>query len=408
MAVIRSSLTKRLLITPRCKRHSLVFTVLWLVFASCAVPLGIEPIAPDQYPHFRDDLSSDSLLEAIDRQLHYLGTQVPETQTRIGSETFTYSTLQQSMEAFREIIKRGLSPFELDQLIQERFTVYEAAGRDSQKQILLTGYYEPLFAGSYQKRPPYMYPLYAIPDSLVIEQGKTPGIAKIGRLTEQGKLRPYWSREEIERNNLLQGKELVYLRDPLDAFLLHVQGSGRIKFPDGKIRSIHFAASNGLEYNSLGKLFVDKGIMTKDEVSIPKMRNYFSEHPEEIRSMLNHNPRYIFFKWGDENGPKGSLGERLTPGRSIAIDQSILPVGAVAYLVSRKPVLNKEGDIDYWVPLNRFVVPQDSGAAIQGAGRVDLFWGNGAYAETAANHMKETGKLYFLLQKNFELPEKIR
>jgi len=378
------------------------------LLTSCAVLLGIKALPPHKYPHFIDDISQESLLKAIDHQLHYLDTQEPETQARIGSETFSYSSLRQSMVAFKEIIKRGLSPFELNQIIQERFAVYEAAGRDSQKQILLTGYYEPLFAGSYEARPPYVFPLYAIPDSLAIEEGETPSITKIGRLTAHGNLGPYWSREEIERENLLQGNELVYLRDPLDAYLLHVQGSGRIKLPDGNIRAIHFAASNGLEYNSLGKLFVDEGIMTKDEVSIPKMRHYFSEHPEKIRRMLNHNPRYIFFKWGDEMGPKGSLGETLTPGRSIAIDQTILPIGAIGYLVSRKPVINKDGDIEYWVPLNRFVIPQDSGAAIQGAGRVDLFWGNGTYAETAANHMNETGKLYFLLQKNFELPEKIR
>lgn len=408
MAIIRSFLTRRLLWPPLRRRHTLVVAALLLLLASCAVPLGIEPLPPDKYPHFRDDISKDSLLRAIDHQLHYLDSQEPETLARIGSETIAYSSLRQSIEGFREIINRGLSPFELNQVIHERFWVYEAAGRDRQKQILLTGYYEPLFAGSYDARPPYMYPLYAIPDSLVIEEGETASTTKIGRLTEYGNLRPYWSREQIERKNLLQGNELVYLRDPLDAYLLHVQGSGRIKLPDGKIRAIHFAASNGLEYNSLGKLFVDEEIMTKDEVNIPRMRSYFSEHPEEIRRMLNHNPRYIFFKWGDENGPKGSLGETLTPGRSIAIDQTILPIGAIGYLVSRKPVVNKDGDIEYWVPLNRFVIPQDSGAAIQGAGRVDLFWGNGVYAETAANHMKETGKLYFILQKNFELPKKIR
>lgn len=115
--------------------------------------------------------------------------------------------------------------------------------------------------------------------------------------------------------------------------------------------------------------------------------------------MLYHNPRYIFFKWGDDKGPRGSLGQILTSHRSIAIDHKVFPTGAIGYLVSRRPIINEDGTVNHWKPFGRFVLPQDSGAAIKGAGRVDLFWGSDYYAEKAAGTMKETGNLFFLLPK---------
>ena len=179
-----------------------------------------------------------------------------------------------------------------------------------------------------------------------------------------------------------------------------------MRLRDGSIRSIHYGASNGLAYRSLGKLFVDEKIMKLAEVSIPSIRAYFVEHPEDIERMLHHNPRYIFFKWGDDRGPRGAIGEILTPGRSVAIDHDSFPAGAIGYLVSKKPVLNSAGHIERWITFSRFVLPQDAGSAIKGPGRVDLFMGNGLYAETAASHMKEEGKFYLLIQNSWELPAK--
>ena len=137
------------------------------------------------------------------------------------------------------------------------------------------------------------------------------------------------------------------------------------------------------------------------DVSVPTMRHYFNQNPDKRTPMLHNNPRYIFFKWGDNQGPRGSLGVVLTPGRSVAIDHSVLPTGAIGYLISRKPVLDDDGIITDWKTFSRFVLPQDSGSAIKGAGRVDLFWGADRYAETAASHMKEPGQFYFIMKKQF-------
>ncbi len=141
--------------------------------------------------------------------------------------------------------------------------------------------------------------------------------------------------------------------------------------------------------------------MKVSDVSITSMREYFIQHPEKMTRMLRNNRRYIFFKWGNDDGPKGSLGEVLTPGRSVAIDHTVFPTGTFGYLVSRRPVLNNDGSIHHWQQFSRFVLPQDSGSAIKGAGRIDLFWGAGNYARTAANHMKEKGQFYFLIKKQF-------
>lgn len=382
-----------------------VFFTLCL-YTTCTVQENLIEQGPSGFPLYLDDESTKSLIEAIDHHLGYIDSLPAKHQVNIGQLQFSTAALYDSLSSFRALVAREPDPLELGQYIRKNFHVFETTGRTGGGDILVTGYYEPLFEGRLNKKPPFVYPLYGIPTSLVTKQDE--GKAIVGRLEKDDSIVPYWTRQEIETGDVLSGGELVYLRDPFDAYLLHVQGSGRIQLADGSIRAIRYGASNGLGYRSLGKLFVDQGIMTKDEVSIPRIRDHFSTHPKDMIVMLHKNPRYIFFRWGDEHGPRGSLGTILTPGRSIAIDHSALPTGALGYLVSNKPVLNEDGSIDHWRSFGRFVLPQDSGSAIQGPGRVDLFWGNDRYAEIAASHMNETGELFFLVKKNFELAEKIR
>jgi len=386
----------------------LFYLALYFFLSSCTLQENVIEQSPAEFPIYLDDAPTQSLLTAIDHHLNYLRNLPAEEEMQIGKHVLSPAELAESLSFFRSVVEQNPDPLALGQLIRRHFHVFEAAGRNEEGDVLVTGYYEPLFKGSLSRIPPFIYPLYRIPDSLVSSRNRGSGTKEIGRLEQDGTIIPYWTRQEIETGDLAKGHELVYLRDPLDAYLLHVQGSGRILLQDGSSRAIGFASSNGLDYHSLGKLFVDKKIMPREEVNIPSIRNYFRNNPEQITGMLHHNPRYIFFKWGDERGPRGSLGTILTPGRSIAIDQSVLPVGALGYLVSNKPVLNSTGEIDHWRLFGRFVVPQDSGSAIKGAGRVDLFWGSGHYAETAASHMNESGKLFFLVKKNFELAGKIR
>jgi len=389
-------------------RYLLLCSGLYLFLGSCTMQENLIERSPARFPIYLDDAPTQSLLTAIDHHINYLNSIPATTQMVIGPHSFSAGTLVDSLLFFRTIIEQNPDPLELGQLIRQHFHVFETAGRNEAGDVLVTGYYEPLFEGSLSKTPPFIHPLHGIPESLISRKNSRTGNQELGRLDHDGTIIPYWTRQEIETRGIAKDHELVYLRDPLDAYLLQVQGSGRILLRDGSSRAISFGSSNGLDYHSLGKLFVDENIMSKEEVNIPSIRDYFQNHPEQISRMLYHNPRYIFFKWGDNHGPRGSLSTILTPGRSIAIDQSVLPVGALGYLVSNKPVLNSLGAIDHWRLFGRFVLPQDSGAAIKGAGRVDLFWGSGHYAETAASHMNENGKLFFLVKKNFELAGEIR
>ena len=348
-------------------------------------------------------MDPQSLITAATRHLAYLKTVSPDTVVRLGKELCSRDCLLQSMETFLEILKQGPSPTELDQAIRENFNLYQAAGRDQggKGEMLITGYYEPLLDGSLIKSSPFLHPLYAPPDSLISYRDPATGKKTAGRRDRAGEEFPFWTRAEIEVGGLLAGNELVYLKDPVDAFVLHVQGSGKIRFQDGSLRAIQFAATNGREYKSIGKLLVDEKKMSREEATMPTIRHYLEQNPDEQKRILHHNPRYVFFQWNTKKeSPTGSLGLPLTAGRSIAIDHGTLPTGLMAYLVSQKPVLDGQGRLLKWEPMQRYVLPQDAGAAIKGAGRADLFWGNGHYAETAAGTMKEQGQLYFLVKKN--------
>lgn len=394
------------------KVHLNFFALFWLLAAvGCLITYlyyskeryqPLHHLRQNESPDFVDDMDRTSLIECTRRHLSYLKKQGPEKNINFGTETYSNSWLLHSVKFFLEKLDQNPSEAELQRFVADNFLVYQAGGRKdkNRRRMLVTGYYEPIFEGNLTRTPPFLTPIYSPPPSLVSSPGSN-GEQRIGRLGHDGQFLVYWNRKEIETTSeLLQGNELAYFKDPFDAFLLHVQGSGKILFPDKSIRAIRFAASNGFEYKSIGKLLVDEKAMALEEVTIPTIRAYLQQHPEQQQRILHHNPRFIFFDWGDDDlGPKGSSGEHLTPGRSVAIDNTALPGGSFGYLVSRTPLIGENGQITGWRPLTRFVFPQDSGAAIKGTGRVDIFFGHGKEAEFSANHMKENGELYFLVKK---------
>lgn len=358
-----------------------------------------------QIPVFADDYDPLSLIRSAERQLAFLKKLRPEKKLNFEGGSFSINLLTRSLETLISELQGRPDQEQFNRFLRENYHVYQAGGRKGQmgRRMLVTGYYEPLFDGSLTRKAPYIYPIYRVPDSLAARSQEDR--KEVGRYDSSNRFLPYWSRAEIENNDLLKGYELVYLRDPFDAFLLHIQGSGRIRLEDKTIRSVRFAGTNGLEYKSIGKLLVDEKIMALEEVTIPAIRFYLEDNPEEQQRILHHNPRYIFFAWSDNRGPKGSSGQILTPGRSIAMDVSALPSGTIAYLTSRRPLTGSGGTITGWGPLHRFVFPQDTGAAIKGTGRVDIYWGSTSYARTAANTMKEKGNLYFLVIRDDAGPE---
>lgn len=382
-------------------QHPVLFFLLsLLIFSGCTFPHPHISIAKD-VPPFIDDGDVISLKQALRHQQSVVRNQSVERTLKLGGKIYTDAMLKKSLDAFAEILEMNLSPIEKDNLIKKHFTIFQAGGRSTStnKEMLVTGYYEPVLEGSLVRVPPFIYPLYTMPNDLKVQRNAD-GKKMFGRFSpdEGSVLKPYWTRAEIDGSTILKGNELVYLKDIFDAFLFHVQGSGKVKLRDGEIRSVRYAGNNGHPYSSIGKLLVDEKKLTLSEANIPAIRSYLRDNPNELSRVLNHNRRYIFFDWGDEDSPRGSCGVPLTPERSVAIDEDVLPMRTVAFLSTETPVFDGNGNISHWLPMHRFVFPQDTGAAIKGSGRVDLFWGSGDFAEKAAGVMKQQGKLYFLIK----------
>lgn len=254
---------------------------------------------------------------------------------------------------------------------------------------LFTGYFEPEMNGALNEGGIYRTPVLALPPSFAA--------ARAG-----GK--PVPTRAEIEdmlaSGVLDRANALVWLADPVDAFFLHVQGSGRVRLPDGRLLRLAFAAKNDRPYTSIGKLLIERGAIPREEVSMQTIRAWLAAHPAEIAPLLRSNESYIFFKRLDgvdpETGPPGAERVNLTPGRSLAVDRRYHPLGALFWLDTRAP----EPDAPGTAALRRLMVAQDTGTAIRGLQRADVFWGAGPEAAEIAGRMKEPGELVALIPKD--------
>jgi membrane-bound lytic murein transglycosylase A len=357
-----------------------------LLLAAGAAFSSLVPLQVAQYPYFHDDLRLQELNSTLDHSLAFLRT-VPAS---------TCYTLAGASVPVQRLIDSVLSTEQLNQEIQRAYTVYRMDSGQSAKtrRMLVTGYYQPIFPGSLERLSPYLYPLYAVPGSLKVQESGNRK-KKIGRMQE-GRLLPFWTRTEIERHNLLQGQELAWLKDPFDAFVLHVQGSGVLQLADGSVRGVHYAQSNGRQYTSVGKYLVNSGRMQLADVTMDSIRQYLVDHPEERDHILHQNDSFIFFHWSKAGSVIGNLGQELTAGRSIAADQQWYPPGVLAFVDSRRPVI-ANGQVVEWKPLHRFASVQDTGSALTGPGRIDIFWGSGEQAGMEAGQMKENGSVYLLL-----------
>jgi membrane-bound lytic murein transglycosylase A len=341
---------------------------------------------------FTDDLDSASLELAIERSINYYENAGRNKVYRVADREISARQLKETLTAFRAILRQTDNNTDLSRKIAAEFDVYRIAGNDGSNNALFTGYYEPLLEGSLRRTEKYKYPLYRVPPDLIKKENK------VGRIND-GKFIPYYSRREIDVDGVLQGKnlELVWVADPVELFSLQIQGSGKIKLEDGTLITVGYAQNNGRPFRSVTKFLLESGKITSREASY---RHPFlkGKSEQEVYDILSHNERYTFFRFLDKD-PVGSLGEPVTPDRSIATDPDYFPEGALAFICLRKPVFDPEGNIKERVNFSRFVLSQDKGSAIKGAGRVDLFCGFGANAEITAGTLKENGELYLLIKK---------
>ncbi len=367
------------------------------------VPL-IHRLELSEYPDFSDDLDFEGLEESIRQSITYLRTVPVLSEFEFGLDRYSSTHMLLSLEHFQSFIRSRPTAPELQRYIQLFYRIYQSIGRDRRGEVLYTGYYEPYLKGCRSMTPDCRYPVYGRPKDLVtIDLGafaeKYKGEKLIGRV-QNGTAVPYHDRRDIDEAGVLFGKAqaLAWVNDPVELFFLHVQGSGRVVLENGQTLAIGYDSSNGRPYRSIGQLLIEEGKVGREEMSMQRIRDYLKQNPSEVRRILNHNPSYIFFK-PTLDGPLGSLNVKLTPGRSLALDRRIFPPAALAFAVTQKPLVNGTGKITSWTDCRRFMLNQDTGGAITGAGRADFFWGSGVYAELAAGHLKHPGQLYFIVLK---------
>jgi membrane-bound lytic murein transglycosylase A len=395
--------------------NSIIFLSVFfsLLFTGCALfkkeapkvrETGLVRIALSDYPEFSDDMDYDGLEHGILQSMSYLNKIPADRKFRFGEDVFDAAHMIRSMEHFLNFIQTKPSIPDLRKYIRSNCLVYRSVGSSNPGQVFFTGYYEPSLEGSLEKTTEYRFPIYARPSDLTtinlsLFLPELKGKKIIGRYTDQTVV-PYYDRSDIEYKGALEGKtrEIAWLKDRIDLFFLQIQGSGKIYLNNDDILHVHYHATNGRPYRSIGKLLIDTGKIPREEMSMQKIRAYLHDHPEEVETILNHNPSYVFFNI-QEDGPIGYLEVKLTPGRSIALDRSLFPRAGLAFIETHKPLINGSGKIHKWSAFSRFVLNQDTGGAINGSGRADLFWGNGTYAEIAAGHMQHPGTLYFLVLK---------
>ena len=292
---------------------------------------------------------------------------------------------------------------------ETQFTPYRVANPDGSTTGLVTGYYEPLLNGSRKRTQRFRYPLYAPPaDLIAVDLGDlTPDLRDRrirGRVTATAngsKLVPYYSRAEIMSGLApVRGREIAWVEDPVELFFLQVQGSGRLRLPDGSTMRVGYADHNGHPYRSIGRWLIDAGELQPDQASMQHIKAWVKRNPTRADELFNQNPAFVFFREvtvaNADDGPSGSLGVPLIAGRSIAVDPRAIPLGAPVFLSTTWPLSTRS--------LSRLVLAQDTGSAIRGAVRADYFWGFGFDAGEQAGRMRQQGSMWLLWPNGEPLP----
>ncbi len=288
----------------------------------------------------------------------------------------------------------------IEAYFRTNFAVYKATNADGTDSGMITGYYQPILKGSRTKSAKYPNPLYATPgDMITVELDSIFPELKFKRVRGRlvgNKLVPYYNRGEIETEiSPLKGREFMYIDDIIDVFFLQIQGSGLVQLENGERVHVGYADQNGHPYNSIGRLLVERGELTLAQASMQGIKNWARNNLGKLRDLLNSNPSYVFFRELPVGlpGPLGALGVPILGERSVAIDPKFIPLGAPLFLSTTEPNSTK--------PLKRMMMAQDTGGAIKGGVRADFFWGAGPDAGTKAGAMKQSGKIWVFLPKDF-------
>ena len=286
----------------------------------------------------------------------------------------------------------------------QHFNLYKALQKNGKDEGLVTGYYQPLLKGSKKRSRKYQVPLYGPPSDLItVDLSEVYPDLKYKRLrgrVEGNKLIPYHTREEITEDKYpLKGNELFWVKDAVEAFFLEIQGSGVIAFEDGTRTQVGYADQNGHPYRSMGRELIHKGELSRHKVSMQSIKAWAKKNKKKLQRFMNANPSVVFFRELPPGlpGPIGALGVPITAERSVAVDRKFVPLGAPIILSTTQPNSKKT--------LKQIMVAQDTGGAIGGGVRIDYYWGQGNAAGRKAGSMKQQGKVWVMLPKNFKFPK---
>lgn len=327
-----------------------------------------------------------SLLRSLDHSLKYIQSPAAaRAYSKYPIKGITRDRVWRSLVRFRQLVVKSRTPAELQAAVRREFDFYQSSGRNGRGEVLFTAYYEPIYFASRVPTAEFRYPLYRLP----------PNFAKMRHLTR-------WQLEGkdglLGEKSQLRGLEIVWLRDRLEALLVQIQGSARLVLPDGKMMTLGYAGKTNHPYISLGKELAKDGKLPLSGLTLPVMIDYFRRHPEELNNYIPRVRGFVFFRETYGAPATGSLGVPVTAERSIATDKSLMPPGALALVQTALPFSSNFGQLEYR-NVSRYVLDQDTGSAIKGAGRVDYFMGTGQLAGDRAGVTGSRGQLYYLLLK---------
>ncbi|MEH2238343.1 murein transglycosylase A [Nostoc sp.] len=329
-----------------------------------------------------------ALLSAIARSLEYLQT----ANAVAAYQNYSVAEIKRdrvfkSLKRFRELLLKTNSATELHQAIEREFVLYQSVGKDTKGSVLFTAYYEPLYAASRVPTAEYRYPVYRLPPDF------------------NSWTKPHPIRLELEGADGLQsakgklrGLELFWFRDRLEPYLTQIEGSARLQLPDGTQTTIGYAGNTAYNYKSIGRELVNDGKLPLQGITMPIILDYFQKHPQELNIYIPRDRSFVFFQENHGEPAQGSINVPLTAERSIATDKSLMPPGALALIRASIPFVNPTGKMEERI-VSRYVLDQDTGGAIKGAGRVDYFLGTGKLAGDRAGVTVSNGQLFYLLLK---------
>lgn len=307
-------------------------------------------------------------------------------------EGVTHEQAKNSVIVLRTILKESKTKEAFVELVNERFNMFESVGCDGDGTVLFTGYYSPDYQASKKPTGEFSAPLYTRPSDLVTNPHSG---EPLGRRNADGSLSPWPARNELESSGALDGTELVWVKDDLDAYTIHVNGSARLRMNDGELMYIGYAGKTDRDYTGLGHSVLEAGLISPDKLSLRAIRRLYDKDSEVISDLIDHNESYVFFQeYNGSNWPAGSLGVPVTAERSIATDKKIFPRGGVVLVDTTVRTLTGEK-----IQFTQLMTDQDTGGAIRAPGRADLFMGVGPTAGIKAGGQYAEGKLYYLFLK---------